>query len=43
LGRYVIKREKATEGWRKLHVKDAHNLYSSPKIEEDEINGACGM
>jgi hypothetical protein len=26
---FGTKREKATEGWRKLHNKELHNLYSS--------------
>jgi hypothetical protein len=26
------KRDGATEGWRKLHNEDLHNLYSSPSI-----------
>jgi hypothetical protein len=28
----VPKREKVTRGWRKLHNKELHNLYSSPNI-----------
>jgi hypothetical protein len=26
------KRDDVTEGWRKLHKEDLHNLYSSPNI-----------
>jgi hypothetical protein len=26
------KRDEATEGWRKLHNEELHNLYSSPSI-----------
>jgi hypothetical protein len=26
------KREEVTEGWRKLHNEELHNLYSSPRI-----------
>jgi hypothetical protein len=26
------KRDEVTEGWRKLHNEDLHNLYSSPNI-----------
>jgi hypothetical protein len=26
------KRDEVTEGWRKLHNEDLHNLYSSPSI-----------
>jgi hypothetical protein len=26
------KRDKVTEGWRKLHNEELHNLYSSPSI-----------
>jgi hypothetical protein len=26
------KRDEITEGWRKLHAEDLHNLYTSPDI-----------
>jgi hypothetical protein len=26
------KRDEVTEGWRKLHSEELHNLYSSPSI-----------
>jgi hypothetical protein len=26
------KRDEVTEGWRKLHYEELHNLYSSPSI-----------
>jgi hypothetical protein len=26
------KRDEVTEGWRKLHNEELHNLYSSPRI-----------
>jgi hypothetical protein len=29
---FVLKREGVTEGWRKLHNEELHNLYSSPSI-----------
>jgi hypothetical protein len=29
---FVPKRDEMTEGWRKLHIKELHNLYSSPSI-----------
>jgi hypothetical protein len=38
-----------TGAWRKLHIEELHNLYSSPyifillKIMEDEIGWACSM
>jgi hypothetical protein len=38
-------RDEVTAGWRKLHNKDLHNLYSSPSIirmvKMDEMGGAC--
>jgi hypothetical protein len=27
-----LKRDEVTEGWRKLHNEELHNLYSSPSI-----------
>jgi hypothetical protein len=33
LGRiFGPKRDEVTEGWRKLHTEELHNLYSSPNI-----------
>jgi hypothetical protein len=29
---FGLKRSEVTEGWRKLHNEDLHNLYSSPGI-----------
>jgi hypothetical protein len=27
-----LKRDEIMEGWRKVHIVDAHNLYSSPNV-----------
>jgi hypothetical protein len=47
---YGSKREEVTRGWRNLHNKELHNLYSSTNIirmvklrMEDEIGGAWEM
>jgi hypothetical protein len=37
------KREEVTGGWRKLDNEKLHNLYSSPKIKEDEMGRAYGI
>jgi hypothetical protein len=39
------KKDGMTEGWRKLHNEELHNLYSSPsiKVEGDEMDRTCGM
>jgi hypothetical protein len=29
---FGVKRDEVTEGWRKLHSEEIHNLYSSPSI-----------
>jgi hypothetical protein len=29
---FVYKREEVTEDWRKVHIEEPHNLYSSPNI-----------
>jgi hypothetical protein len=29
---FGAKRDEVTEGWRKLHNEEPHNLYSSPSI-----------
>jgi hypothetical protein len=29
---FVPKRDEVTEGWRKLHIEELYNLYSSPSI-----------
>jgi hypothetical protein len=29
---FGLKRDEVTEGWRKLHNEELHNLYSSPSI-----------
>jgi hypothetical protein len=29
---FGLKRDGVTEGWRKLHNEELHNLYSSPSI-----------
>jgi hypothetical protein len=29
---FVLKSDEVTEGWRKLHNSELHNLYSSPDI-----------
>jgi hypothetical protein len=29
---FGLKRDEVIEGWRKLHDKELHNLYSSPSI-----------
>jgi len=35
LGRiFVLKREEVAGGWRILHYKELHNLYSSPILKE---------
>ena len=31
-----------TGEWRKLHNEELTDLYSSPKIEQNEMGGACG-
>jgi hypothetical protein len=31
---FAPKRNEVTEGWRKLHNEELHNLYSSPSIIE---------
>jgi hypothetical protein len=37
---YGPKREEVTGGWRKVHTKEIHNLYSSPKHHKDnQMNG----
>jgi hypothetical protein len=42
------KSDHVTGGWRKLHNKELHGLYSSHSIvksdqgKEDEMGGACG-
>jgi hypothetical protein len=40
------KRDEVTGDWRKLHIEDLHNLYSSPSIiriiREDEMGRVCG-
>jgi hypothetical protein len=41
------KRDEVTEGWRKLHNDELHNLYTSPstirndQVKEYEIGRAC--
>jgi hypothetical protein len=39
------KRDEVTGGWRKLHIEQLHDFYSSPSqnydVEEDEVGGAC--
>jgi hypothetical protein len=39
------KRDEETGGWRKLHNKEPHNLYSSPSIirmiKQRRMGGAC--
>jgi hypothetical protein len=43
------KRDEVTEGWRKLHSEELHDLYSSPSIigmilvKKDDMGGACSM
>jgi hypothetical protein len=43
---FAPKRDEVTGGWRKLHIEELHNLYSSPSIirmfkyKEDEMNRA---
>jgi hypothetical protein len=32
LGIFKPKRDEVTEGWRKLHNVELHNMYSSPSI-----------
>jgi hypothetical protein len=35
------RRDEVTEGWRKLHKQEHHNLYSSPSnVKEDELGRA---
>jgi hypothetical protein len=31
---FALNRDEVTEGWRKLHNKDLHNLYSSPSVNK---------
>jgi hypothetical protein len=42
---FGLKRDEVTEGCRKVHNEELHNLYSSPSIirmiKEDEMGGAC--
>jgi hypothetical protein len=35
------KRVEVTGGRRKLHNEELHNLYSSPKVKEDETGRVC--
>ena len=38
--------QELTGEWRKLHIKELHDLYCSPNIrviKEDEMGGVCGM
>jgi hypothetical protein len=44
---FVPKRDEVTGEWRKLHIEELHNLYSSPDIirqvvKANEVGGACG-
>lgn len=38
---FQLKREKVTEGWRKFHNEEIHNLYSSPDIFKWSNRGGC--
>jgi hypothetical protein len=43
---FATKMEKAPGDWRKLHLEEPHNVYSSPNIirniiKEDELYGTC--
>ena len=44
---FVPKRDEVIGEWRKLHIEELNNLYSSPnivrliKIEKNEMGGAC--
>jgi hypothetical protein len=43
------KRDEVTGGWRKLHNKELHKLYSSPiiiksdQVNKNEMGRACSM
>jgi len=35
----VFERQEVTEGWRKMHNEELHNIHCSPNIRVDEIGG----
>jgi hypothetical protein len=46
-GIFVCKREKVTEGWRKLHNEELHDLTFSPDVgifkKNCDVVSACGI
>jgi hypothetical protein len=36
------RRDEVTVEWRRLHNEELNDLYSSPKIEKNEMGWACG-
>jgi hypothetical protein len=38
---FGTKEEEVAGGWRILHNEELHNVYVSPKIKKDGVDGSC--